>query len=752
MNPSFLYRITGCAFVAACFLFACSQDKGSTKSTSSAQNGHLRMVKILDSIYRNANPIDCYNLNGRLAAMHGSRIPNAKTPEEGVGLRYSYAEQLLFSGQTETALLELEQAMALFNNTLLPNTKPFFDLYAIANLRLGEQQNCVQNHTSASCIIPIQGEGIHKLPQGSSRAITEYTRILNQFPDDLQARWLLNVAYMTLGKYPSEVPAKWLIPPSVFKGDAAFHFKDVAIPLGLDLRGVSGGVCMEDFDGDDDLDLFITSYLLNDQARYFVNNGDGSFTEKTKEANLTGIVSGLNTLHADYDNDGDRDVFILRGGWLTGGTHPNSLLRNNGDGTFTDVTIEAGLLSFHPTQTGVWADFNADGWLDLFVGNEHSRNRPHASELFLSNKNGTFTNVAKQAGVETLAFVKSAVSADINNDQLPDLYLSCLNGPNVLYINRTGADGMPKFEEAAAKAGVQNPIASFPAFFFDYDNDGFEDLFVSGYDSKNLNNAAGLAVAEYMGKLPPGDYLRLYHNNGNETFSDVTKAMGLTGKVAFSMGHNFGDLDNDGWLDFYLGTGTPDLGSIVPNRMFRNNGGKKFDEVSMGNFSHIQKGHGIAFGDLDFDGDQDIYTVMGGAYEGDQANNLLFENPGNDQNKWLTVFAEGKTCNRDAFGSKIVVTVKTTNGALRKIFNSVGTGGSFGASSLRQEIGLGDAQSIESVEIIWAKPAASSTVVQNIQPNSMIVIMEGNNTAVNKQKTPFRMTGAGSDGHHHHHH
>jgi hypothetical protein len=186
--------------------------------------------------------------------------------------------------------------------------------------------------------------------------------------------------------------------------------------------------------------------------------------------------------------------------------------------------------------------------------------------------------------------------------------------------------------------------------------------------------------------------------------------------------------------------------------MFRNNGGKKFDEVSMGNFSHIQKGHGVAFGDLDFDGDQDIYTVMGGAYEGDQANNLLFENPGNAQNKWLTVFAEGKTCNRDAFGSKIIVTVKTAKGALRKIYNTVGTGGSFGASSLRQEIGLGDAQSIESVEIKWAKPGVPSTVVQNVQPNSMIVVTEGNNTATIKQKAPFRMTGAGGDGHQHHHH
>jgi len=730
---------------------SCKQDTSAGKGKNAApKNGHQRMIAILDSIYKNANPVDCYNLNSRYAALYLSQLESAKTPEQQVIGRFNYAEQLLYAGLTQDAIREYETLIKMYGNKLTDNNKPIYEMYALAFLRQGEQQNCVQNHTASSCIVPIQPEGVHRLPEGSSKAIKLYTQILETFPDDLQSRWLLNVAYMTLGQYPASVPAKWRIPQSVFKGDKRFHFGDIAIKLGLDQRGVSGGVCMEDFDNDQDLDLFVTSYLLNDQCHYYRNNGDGSFTDQTKEANLTGIVSGLNTLHCDYDNDGDRDIFILRGAWLDGGWHPNSLLRNNGDGTFTDVTIEAGLLTFRSTQTGVWRDFNGDGWLDLFVANESSNKKgQQPCEFYLNNKNGTFTNVAQQTEMNLRGFFKAVVAGDINNDQKPDLYLSNLNGENLLFVNRTTDPANPKFENISQKAGVTNPLTSFPAFFFDYDNDGFEDIFVSGYPTSLLDNAGGVVLAEYLGKQAPGDYARLYHNNGNETFSDVTKAAGLN-KIMFSMGNNFGDLDNDGFLDFYIGTGTPDLRSIVPNRMFHNRGGKSFEEISMDGFAHIQKGHGIAFGDVDNDGDQDIYQVMGGAYEGDQANNIFFENPGSD-NKWITVFTEGKTANRDGIGSKIIVTVKTAAGKTRKIYVTVGTGGSFGASSLRQEIGLGDAQSIESLEVRWEKPGLAPAIFQNLRLNSIVRIVEGVPEPEYLTLPVIKMTGGMSGMEHHHH-
>ena len=194
------------------------------------------------------------------------------------------------------------------------------------------------------------------------------------------------------------------------------------------------------------------------------------------------------------------------------------------------------------------------------------------------------------------------------------------------------------------------------------------------------------------------------------------------------MGNSFGDLDNDGWTDIYLGTGKPDLTSLIPNRMFHNVNGQRFEDISMNGFGQIQKGHGVAFADLDNDGDQDIYVVVGGAFEGDISNSILMENPGNE-NHWITIFCEGKTCNRDAVGAKIKVTTLQKNGSKRAIWSTVGTGGSFGSSSLRQEMGLGQATAIESIEITWPKPGLPKSVFTNIPMDGFIKLVEGTTSA-----------------------
>ncbi len=379
------------------------------------------------------------------------------------------------------------------------------------------------------------------------------------------------------------------------------------------------------------------------------------------------------------------------------GRMPKSLLRNNGDGTFTDVTEEAGLLSPHPSQTSTWLDFDGDGWLDLFIGNETSEAQdPEPCELYHNNHDGTFTECAAAVGVRAIGYVKGVASGDYDNDGRPDLYVSMLNGPNRLYHN-DGPDGRGQwhFSEITKVAGVPGPEHSFPTWFFDYDNDGYEDLFVSGYHVDNVGDIA----ADYLGKPNKGALPKLYHNNRDGTFSDVTAAMHLN-HVYLTMGSNFGDLDNDGWLDFYLGTGNPSFQMLIPNRMLRNAGGQVFQDVTTaGGFGQLQKGHGVAFADLDNDGQQDVFEVIGGAYSGDHYHSVLFLNPGTT-NHWLKLKLEGRTSNRAAIGAKIKVRVTTPNGP-RDIYKTVNSGGSFGCSPLRQEIGLGDATAISGVEIFW---------------------------------------------------
>lgn len=715
---------------------------GCSPSSSSVTTGHQRMIALLDSIHRNADPLQYLHMNSGRAAIYLERMRNT-TGQEHVANKFSHAVELLKAGQNEAAIVQFQELIDLTGNVLNDQTKILHELLALSYMRLGEQENCINTHNPESCILPIQGRGVYALRAGPQNAVKIYERLLEAFPDDYQTLWLLNLAYMALGQWPDAVPPKFRLPEHIFEGREKRLFRDVAIPLGLDVRGISGGVCIEDFDNDGDMDIFTTIYSLDGQARYFVNNGDGTFTDRTAEANLMGIVSGLNAIHADYNNDGYRDILILRGAWLFCGNHPNSLLRNNGDGTFTDVTIEAGLLSFHPTQAADWADFDGDGWLDLFIANEtYDPNQPNRCELYHNNGDGTFTNVAAQLGVDYVGFFKAAVWGDVNNDQRPDLYLSNLMGQNLLLINH--CDRKPetwRFENVANRTQTFYPMTSFPAFFFDYNNDGWEDILSTNFPTNYEDPTVAPLVMEYLGKQPEGDWLRLYRNNGDGTFTDVHQQLGLH-TITYGMGNNFGDFDNDGWPDIYLGTGKPDLRSLIPNRAFRNVEGKRFEDLTMRGFGHIQKGHGVAFADIDRDGDQDLYIVVGGAVEGDLGYNVLYENPGNS-NAWVTLLLEGTNSNRDAIGARIRVTVRRPNGSTRDIYATVGTGGSFGSSSLQQEMGLGDAEKIEQVEIQWPLPGAPKVVYKDVPLRSFVRIKEGQPgvEVLSWKPIPFRKNG-----------
>ncbi len=692
-----------------------------------------RMAQRLAEIRDKADPHSAGYLSDRLADQLQGELASAKGVGDKFRLQFQLAIQQINAARPDFALntfAAMERMVADSGARLDDRTQAELRLRkGVAFFRLGEQENCLATHNADSCVFPLKPKAFHLLPRGSRGAIAMFNAHLAEHPDDYSTRWLLNLAHMTLGEYPDKVNPRYLIPPERFASEYELpRFLDVSDGLGVDANDLAGGCIVDDFDNDGRYDLVISAWDMKGQVRYFHNSGDGTFQERTSEAGLVGLVGSLNIQQTDYNNDGHLDLWLLRGAWLeSAGRIPNSLLRNNGDGTFTDVTEEAGLLSFHPTQASRWLDFDGDGWLDVFIGNESTNpNEPEWCELFHNNRDGTFTECAKACGIRVAEFVKGVACADYDNDGRPDLFLSVRgNRPKILLHNDgPDASGQWHFTDRATAAGVDSRQLSFATFFFDYDNDGWEDLFVSGY---YLKNGVGDVARDYLGLPNRGEKPRLFHNNRDGTFQDVTKEAKLD-RICHTMGHNYGDLDNDGWLDFYCGTGDPDFRTLIPNRMFRNAEGRFFQDVTTATGTgHIQKGHGIAFADFDDDGDQDVYSALGGAYSGDFARNALFMNPGSS-NRWLKLKLVGVKANRPAIGARIKVTLKTPSGP-RELHRVVSSGGNFGSNPLRQEIGLGDATAITAVDIRWPGSDTRQSFTQ-LDPNHSYEIHEGATLAI----------------------
>jgi hypothetical protein len=636
------------------------------------------------------------------------RIP---TLAEGLPRQNAMVElavQLLNGGLPEESLQTLSNVWRSVeaSKASLPTStvRDLMRLTGLASLRLGEQENCLQHHNPDSCLIPIQGGGRHGVTRGAEQATAIFLELAARDRTDLASRWLLNIGAMTLGLYPQELPGPLVIPPSVFASEYPLaKFPEIATQVGLAVDDIAGGTVAEDFDGDGLVDVMLSSWNPVGQLRYFRNLGNGHFEDRTEAAGLIGVTGGLNLMQADYNNDGWPDVYLVRGAWLGElGNLPDSLLRNNGDGTFSDVTEEAGLCALEPALSAVWFDANNDGWVDLFVGNETqagSTNR-HPCQFFLNQRNGTFRECGAEAGIALVSFVRGVTAGDYDNDGWPDIYISCMGEPNVLFHNdgAAGAGRRPgvHFSDVTPRARVAEPLYSFPTWFWDYDNDGWLDLYAGGYFT-NYNNAdLNQYVADKLGLPSSVDRPRLFHNRRDGTFEDVTREAGLH-RVLPAMSANFGDLDNDGFLDFYLGTGAPSFASLMPNEMFRSDRGKRFQNVTTsGGFGHLQKGHALAFVDLNNDGQQDVLINMGGAYLGDNCFDALFANPGHT-NHWVGLKLQGHASNRSAIGVRLTAHAAAGTNAW-KVCRVVGSGGSFGSGPLLQELGLGGAERLEGIE------------------------------------------------------
>ncbi len=591
-------------------------------------------------------------------------LRTARPPFEVMQAYLGLAQLHAYQGALDLAIPQYEQAYQLARASVPAATLQMEETLGIAYLHKAGRDNDAYRLPGDLCLIPPRLGLSYAKTADVDRSIQHFLNYLRQKPDELEVRWLLNLAFMTIGKYPSGVPQRFLIPPERFaSSEDVGRFTDVAPEAGLNVFATAGGLIVDDLSGSGRFDVVTSNFYSCGPLHYFGNNGDGTFTERTAAAGLTGQLGGLNMLQTDYNNDGCKDILVLRGGWEA--PQRKSLLRNNCDGTFTDVTAESGLAKpATSTQTAAWVDIDNDGLLDLFVGNEDA-----PAQLFLNKGGGRFEDISHTAGVDRLSFAKGVAAGDYDNDGFPDLYVSNYDGNNFLY--------------------------RFATWFFDYDNDGWLDLFTTSYF---------LSVDEtartYLNLPHNATTLKLYKNLGNGTFRDMTSDVGLD-KVVMPMGSNFGDVDNDGFLDIYLGMGSPSYGALAPHMLLRNKEGRSFVDVTASSGTgELHKGHGIAFADLDNDGDEDIIAEIGGATPGDSHAMRLFENPGHG-NDWISIKLVGVKSNRAAIGARIKVTVENDGQGTRSIYRAVGSGGSFGASPLEQHIGLGRSARIDDLEVWW---------------------------------------------------
>ena len=656
-----------------------------------------------------------------------SRLAQASLSERKIELLLQLSFHQLRLGNVDGAEQSIESAFEL---TTAP-TIPMLRSKTLLHLRQAEVANCVNRHHRQCCIFPLAGGGTHDDRMPALQAKAALFEILARQPNDLPAQWLLNVVAMALAEYPDGVPEQYRIPPSALESkEKTGEFVDIAPQHGIDQLSLCGGVAVEDFNGDGILD-FVTSSSDPDQSLDLHLGHANGFQNATAGSGLEFQLGGLNLLASDYDNDGDSDLFVLRGAWLEAdGEIRNSLLRNDGTDeqgklVFKDVTHTAGMAEHaYPTQAAAWGDFNNDGLLDLYVVNEslkevtNGKRGDYPCQLFLNRGSGKFEEMAKSAGVVNDRFAKGVTAGDYDNDGDLDLYVSNV-GKNRLYRNDGLSNkGVPKFTDVAEELGVGSPNGySFAPWFFDFNNDGWLDIWVSAYRA----NTADL-LSDMRGRAHRADTPRLYLNRGDGTFKNVASSAGLTHPY-LPMGANFGDLDNDGWLDVYLATGDPKYETLMPNVVLKNDGGLRFIDITFGSrLGHLQKGHGVAFADFDNDGDQDIFNQLGGFYPGDKFQNALFLN-GGSSNRHLSIQLVGKETNRAGLGCRINLRATSPSGT-RNISRAVGSVSSFGGSPLgRVEVGLGRTESIAELDVFWPVSKKRQRLT-DVPLNSMIRVHE----------------------------
>jgi len=497
---------------------------------------------------------------------------------------------------------------------------------------------------------------------------------------------------------------------------------------------VGGGCAFLDYDNDGWMDIYLVNSGPSDfytpttplKNALYHNNRDGTFTDVSDKAGVTGGTFGMGAAAGDYDGDGWTDIYVTSYG-------RNILYHNNGNGTFSDVTDKAGVADPGWSTCAVWFDCDGDGKLDLFVSSfvyydksqitlctdEALKRRyycvprlfkPSASHLFHNNGNGLFTDVSKESGIANYPGKSfGAVATDVNNDGLMDLFVANDTMPNFLFINK----GAGKFEEAGLGAGVAYSEAGSPRSGMgvdasDYDGDGFQDLFVANIDQ---------------------EFFSLYHNQKDLTFVDEPGEIGPATQLLSGWGLKFFDYDNDGDPDLLLVNGHPDdliemrmrhVKYKEPLLMFENTG-RGFKNVSAQSgavFTRSFSGRGMAVGDFDNDGLLDVLICNNG-----EAPVLLHNRGGGSRNNWLGLQLVATKSNSESVGA--IITWQAGGVRRRRLKTA---GGSYLAShDPREVLGIGSSATIDSVEIRW--PSGKVDKLTNMPLNTYIKVVEGQGIA-----------------------
>ena len=470
------------------------------------------------------------------------------------------------------------------------------------------------------------------------------------------------------------------------EGDAGGYvtFQEVGEGAGVRRDPSHGSAGVLDWDGDGRPDLFVTApekaYSL------FRNSGDGTFEDVASAAGLSALRTkgGFGTLVADYDNDGDSDVFVTRDGFQDPAA--NSLLRNDG-GVFVDVAGQVGITGVERTIGALFLDYDNDGWLDLYVVNGVKDGA--ANTLYRNRGDGTFADVTAQAGVGDEGRGFQAVAGDYDGDLDADLYVVNRQGPNVLYRN----EGDGTFEDVTEAMGVAEPFEAVGALFVDYDGDDDLDLFVAPENEWDAVNAWLNSGVRLQSAVVPA----LYRNEGNAGFVEVAEEAGVIGVYAGRSVLEC-DCDNDGRTDIIVGAGSPGPGAPGWNPVYRNLGGGRFvDEAAASRVGPTAMTHGMTITDFDGDGFEDIYLIPGHTLDqGAVHGNALYRNEGNG-NGWLKVRLQGTVSNRDGIGARALLTV----GDRVQVRELRGGQPFAGTRDPTLVFGLGEAAAADRLEIRW---------------------------------------------------